>query len=105
MELLEAHSQTVYTSRIYMPYCFDSIHWAAAASTKQQVYGQQVCFWYHRSETLHFWSSANIVLRPPIFLSEIDAFSFRVLRTIMRVFHVNPVRVVSFRVRSTPLRP
>ena len=26
VELLEAHSQTVYTSRIYMPYCVDSLH-------------------------------------------------------------------------------
>ena len=33
------------------------------------------------SGTPHFWSSASIVLRPPIFESEIAAFSFRVLRT------------------------
>ena len=34
--------------------------------------------------TPHFWSSANIDLRPPILESEIDAFSFRMLRTILR---------------------
>ena len=35
----------------------------------------------------HFWPSANIVLRPPIFESEIEAFSFRVLRTTETVKH------------------
>ena len=49
-----------------------------AVESKKQV------FVYHRSGPPHFWSSANIDLRPPILESEIAAFSFRVLRTTLQ---------------------
>ena len=73
MKLLEAHSQTVYTSRIYMPYCLHRLNYPSSAASKAYCVVQKACFCSIDPGPPHFWSSANIVLRQPIFESEIAA--------------------------------
>ena len=48
-ELLEAHCQTVYTSRIYVLYCFDSTQKVNPTACKSTVHGQKQKLLYHRS--------------------------------------------------------
>ena len=66
VELLEAHSQTINTSKIYVPYCVLRLQCFPCAASETHCYVQKKSFVYHRSGNPHFWSSANIVLRPPI---------------------------------------
>ena len=97
-ELLEAHSQTVYTSEIYMLYCFDSIQLPSSPASKAFWCVPQICFCYYRSGTPPFLyllglrpRKASGAARPPL--------SFRFcygLRGMLRTLKLNVCIKCSF---------
>ena len=81
VKLLEAHSQTVNTSRIYASWSAHTFWNTSSTASKSKVHGQKLCFCYYRPGpppvlVFHQHGSETADL-----LSEIDAFSFRVLCT------------------------